>query len=49
MKVVNWDGTSQNIERVLVTAFATEDYLDCIKDLSTPNIESYINNLDKVC
>jgi hypothetical protein len=50
-KVANWDGTFQDIEQVLSTAFKAEDYLDCIKDLESHNIitQTYIDNLDKVC
>ena len=50
MKVVEWDGMSQDINQVLATTFEAEDYLDCIKNLQTWNIDpqSYINNLDKV-
>ena len=50
LAIVNWDGTSQDIEQALTTAFDAEDYRDCIKDLRGRNIEplSYINSLDKV-
>ena len=50
VKIVNWDGTSQDVKQALTTAFGAEDYLDCIKDLRARNIEplSYINSLDKV-
>jgi len=50
IKVVNWDGRSQDIYLVLTTAFEAEDYLDCIRNLRERNIDpvSYINNLDKV-
>ena len=49
-KVANWDGKSQDIHQVLVTAFEASDYLDCVKDLRAQNIEplSYVNSLDKV-
>lgn len=50
IKVINWDGTSQDINQVLTAAFDAEDYLDCIKNLRERNIDplSYINRLDKV-
>ena len=50
MKIVNWDETSQDIERALVTALEADDYLDCIKDLKAQGVDplSYIENLDKV-
>jgi hypothetical protein len=50
VKVANWDGESQDIDRVLTTAFEANEYLDCIKNLRALNIEplSYINGLDKV-
>ena len=50
MKIANWDGKSQDIIQVLVIAFETNDYLDCIRNLQAQNIEplSYINSLDKV-
>ncbi|KAF9649192.1 hypothetical protein BDM02DRAFT_3186490 [Thelephora ganbajun] len=50
MRIVSWDGKSQNIYQVLTTAFEAKDYLDCIKDLRAQNIDppSYINSLDKV-
>lgn len=50
MKVVNWDGTSQDIEQALASAFEAEDYLDCVKNLGTQDVQSrsYINILDKV-
>lgn len=50
MKVANWDGTSHDIEQVLVAAFDAEDYLDCVKNLQEQSIDptSYINNLDQV-
>ena len=49
--ISDWDGKSQGIEQILVTAFEAEDYLDCIGHLGALNIDplSYINNLDKVC
>jgi len=49
-KVANWDGKSQEIREVLITAFDADDYLECIEDLGAQHIEplSYINNLDKV-
>ena len=48
-KVAHRDGTSQDINQVLATAFRADDYLDCIKDLQARNIDplSYINGLDK--
>jgi len=50
MKVVNWDGKSQEIHEVLAAAFDAKDYLECIRDLQARQIEplSYINNLDQV-
>ena len=50
IKVIDWDGESQDIKKTLTTAFEAKDYLDCIKDLRAQNIEplSYINSLDKV-
>jgi len=50
IKVVGWDGTSQDIKQELTAAFDAKDYLDCIKNLRAQNIEplSYINSLDKV-
>lgn len=50
IKVVNWDGKSQDINQVLTAAFDAEDYLDCIKNLRQRNIDpqSYIDGLDKV-
>jgi len=50
IKIVDWDGTSQDIEQVLTAAFDAKDYLECIKDLRARNIEplSYINSLDKI-
>lgn len=50
MKVVRWDGISEDINQVLTAAFEAEDYLDCIKNLWIQNIDplSYINSLDKV-
>jgi len=49
-KVAHRDGTSQDIDQVLATAFGADDYLDCIKDLQARNIDpsSYINGLDEV-
>ena len=49
-EVANWNGESQDIGRILITAFGAEDYLDCIKNLQARDIDplSYINNLDKV-
>jgi len=49
-KIVNWDGTSQDIKQVLTTAFEAKDYLDCIKNLRAQDVDplSYINSLDKV-
>ena len=49
--IADWDGKSQSIEQILVTAFKAEDYSDCIGHLGALNIDplSYINNLDKVC
>jgi len=50
IKVVNWDGESQDIYWVVTTAFDAEDYLDCIRNLRERGIDPvpYINNLDKV-
>ena len=50
IKTVNWDGMSQDIKKLLTTAFDAKDYLDCIKNLRELNIEplSYIDSLDKV-
>ena len=50
MKVLNWDGKSEDITQQLAAAFQAKDYLDCIKNLKTQNVDppSYINNLDKV-
>ena len=50
-EVVNWDGKSLDINRVLTAAFGSEDYLDCIRNLQAQGIDplSYINSLDKVC
>jgi hypothetical protein len=50
MKVANWDGTSQDINQVVTTAFEAGDYLACVKDLKAHKIDpqSYINSLDKV-
>ena len=50
-KVANWDGETQDVYRVLTTAFGAEDYWDCIRKLQAQGIDplSYINNLDKVC
>ena len=50
-EVVNWDGKSPNINRVLATAFGAEDYLDCVRNLQARGIDplSYINSLDRVC
>lgn len=50
MKIVNWDGTSHDIEQVLVAAFDADDYPDCIKVLQEQRIDPilYIDNLDKV-
>lgn len=49
-KIANWDGTSQDINQALTTAFEADDYRDCIKNLRARDIEplSYINSLDKV-
>lgn len=48
-KISKWDG-NQDIGQVLTTAFGADDYLGCIKNLRTHNIDppSYINNLEKV-
>ena len=48
--ISNWDGKSQGIDQVLAAAFEAGDYLDCVKNLRTLNIDpvSYINKLDKV-
>ena len=50
MKIVNWDETSGDIERALVTALEADDYLDYIKDLKAQGVDPlwYIENLDKV-
>ena len=50
-EVVNWDGKSPDIDRVLATAFGAEDYLDCVRNLQARGIDplSYINSLDRVC
>lgn len=50
IRVVNWDGTSQDIGQALIAAFDANDYLDCVKNLRAQNIEplSYIDSLDKV-
>ena len=50
IKVVAWDGTSQDIKQALTAAFDANDYLECIRDLRGRDIEplSYINSLDKV-
>ena len=50
MKIVNWDGTSQDINQALTAAFDAKDYRDCIKNLHSQGIEplSYIDSLDKV-
>ena len=49
-RIVNWDGESQDIGRVITVAFGAEDYLDCIGNLEARGVEPlwYINNLDKV-
>lgn len=50
IKIVNWNGISQDIEQVLIAAFQAKDYLDCIQNLRAHGIDpgSYINTLDKV-
>ena len=50
IKIVNWDGKSQDIKQVLTAAFNAEDYLDCIKNLRARNVNplSYIDSLDRV-
>lgn len=50
-KVANWDGKSQDIYQVLITAFEAKDYPECIKNLRAIGVDpkSYINSLDKVC
>ena len=49
-EVANWDGKSKEIHKAVAAAFEADDYLECIKDLPTLQIEplSYVNNLDKV-
>ena len=51
IKVVNWDGKSQEIiHEALTAAFDADDYLECIKSLQVRQIDPllYINNLDRV-
>jgi len=50
IKVVNWDGKSQDIKQAPAAAFEAEDYVDCIESLRERNIDPllYINSLDKV-
>ena len=49
-EIVNWDGKSEGIYKVLVAAFKAKDYLLCVKNLQATNIDplSYINCLDQV-
>ena len=49
-EIVNWDGTSQDIDKVLTAAFAAKDYSRCVRDLRAAKISplSYANALDKV-
>lgn len=49
-EIASWDGVSQDIYRVVTTAFDAEDYLDCVKGLQAKGIDSksYIDGLDKV-
>lgn len=49
-KIVDWDGSSQDIHQALITAFEANDYQSCIKDLEAHGIEplAYVNGLDKV-
>ena len=48
--IANWDGESQDASEILTTVFEAEDYMDCIENLPTTDIDplSFVNNLDKV-
>ena len=49
-QITRWDGSSQEISRVLATVFEAVDYFDCIKDLKGQGVDpqSYIDSLDQV-
>jgi len=49
-RIAHWDGSSQEISRVLATTFEAVDYFDCIKGLKEQDIDpqSYIDSLDRV-
>ena len=48
--IATWDGESQDASEILTTVFEAEDYMDCIENLRTTDIDplSFVNNLDKV-
>ena len=48
--IAHWNGSPHDIEQVLNATFDANDYLDCIRNLRTQNIDPllYIDSLDKV-
>jgi len=49
-EIAEWDGKSQEIYKALPAVFDAKDYLECIKDLKSREIDPqlYINNLNQV-